>query len=238
MAIPEARPPGHEVSDIAEFLARHGVCGDARILDVPCGLGRRAFGLAERGYRVTAVDANAIGIDAARSRVPRRLRERLLFEALPREAWPGPGGPFAVVLCLDHALGRGSAGEDASFLTRLRASVAPGGLLVLEVLHRDFFTLRPKPFAFHVLGSMEQHEFRIFDPATGMLEFSWRFYERDGESLKHRAASSLRLRLLTPHEVRELCEDAGWRVEGVSGGWRDEPVKPERRHLVLAARVK
>lgn len=237
MAVPGPRP-GHEVPEIAAFLARCGVPAGDRVLDVPCGVGRRALGLAEHGYRVTATDANDIGIGAAQARVPSRLRDRLRFEARPREAWPGEDGPYNAVLCLDHALGRATTQEDRDLLTRLRTAVAPGGLLAVEMLHREFFALRPKPFAFHVVGTMEQHEFRTFDPATGILELSWKFYERAGEDLKHRADSAVSLRLLAPHEVRHLCEEAGWRVESVAGGWKDEPLKPERRSWVLSARVK
>lgn len=237
MAVPALRP-GLEVPEIAAFLERHGVPAGGRLLDAPCGIGRRALGLAEHGYRVTGLDANEIGIEAARTRVPPPVRERLRYEARPREAWPGEPGPFDAVLCLDHALGRGTAAEDVGLLARVRAAVAPGGFLAVEMLHRDFFALRPKPFAFHVVGAMEQHEFRTLDPITGVLDLTWKFYERVGEDLKHRADSAVSLRLLAPHEVRGLCEGAGWRVESVAGGWRDEPLKPERRTWVLSARVK
>ncbi len=82
----ERHPATREAEEIAEFLDRHGAGRSARLLDIPCGIGRRAFALAERGYHVVAVDANEVGTDAAEARVPTAFRSRLRFAAAPREA--------------------------------------------------------------------------------------------------------------------------------------------------------
>ncbi len=237
MAVP-THPAIETAGSLASFLGTLGVQDDARILYVPCGIGRRALALAERGFVVTAVDPNEVGIEAARSRVPPSLAGRVRLVAVPWESLPGlaPEERFDAILCLDHALGRHAEAEDAGFLSRLREYLAPGGLLILDLLHRDFFAARPRPFAFHVLGNVEQHEFRAFDPLSGVLELRWKFYERDGESLRHRTDSSVRLRLFTPHEARELLEAAGWGVEGAYGGWGRESIHADRRKLVLVAR--
>lgn len=237
MAAP-AHPAVEETEALSRFLTEEGVPADAGILYVPCGIGRRALALADRGYRVTAVDPNVIGIEAARARVPPGIGDRLRFHASPWEELPGADASerFNVILCLDHALGRHAEAEDAAFLRRLRDRLAPEGRLVVDLLHRDFFSARPRPFAFHVLGNVEQHEFRAFDPLSGELALTWRFYEREGETLRHRTDSSVRLRLFTPHEARELLETAGWRVEGAWGGWGREPIHADRRKLILLAR--
>jgi hypothetical protein len=87
-----------------------------------------------------------------------------------------------------------------------------------------------------VIGSIEQHEFRSFDRFTGVLERTWKFYERVGEDLKHRTDSSGTMRLLTPREAGTLLGAAGWRVEVAYGGWGRETVSAEHRRLVLVAR--
>lgn len=235
---PAPHPTQEETPSLVRFLEEEKVAPDASLLYVPCGIGRRAMSLAERGFRVTAVDPNAIGIETARARVPASLAERVRLRAVPWEGLPGvdEGERFDVVLCLDHALGRHTADEDAAFLGRLRACLAPDGILIVDLLHRDFFAARPRPFAFHILGNLEQHEFRAFDPLTGALDLTWKFYERQGEDLRHRTDSSARLRLFTPHEARELLEVAGWRVDAAFGGWGRESIHADRRKLVLLAR--
>ncbi len=235
---PTGRPPGSEAEDIAAFLAAANVHPGSRILDVPCGIGRRAFALAEHGYRVTAVDPNEVAIQTLKERVPTALAPRLEYRHASRETLPGPplSELFHVILCLDHVLGRGPADEEVAFLERLRGHLAADGFLVLDLLHRDFFASRPRPFAYHVIGDLEQHEFRSFDPLTGVLQLTWKFYQREGEDLRFRGSNTARMRLLAPHEVERLLHDGGWRLEAVHGGWGKEAVSSDRRKLVLVAR--
>jgi len=231
------RPPLEDVEAIRMFLQEEGIGPGAQLLDVPCGIGRRAVGLAESGYEITAIDTNEIGIAAAKERVPAAVANRLHLAASPRDALPGlPAGTrFDAILCLDHALGRGSTADDVAFLHRLEAHARPGGKLILDFLNRDFFASRPRPFAFHTIGSLEQHEFRSFDPVTSVLRLEWKFYERVGEDLKHRTDSSTDLILLTPREVATNLEQSGWRMVGVWGGWRREAVTADHRKLVVLA---
>lgn len=230
-----ARPGGDE---IAAFLVGAGVPRDVRILDAPCGLGRRAQGLAERGFHVTAVDTNAVAVEALRRRATKRLGDRLVCRASTREAMPGLPSTerFRVILSLDHPLGRDDGRADVAFLGRLREHLAEDGLFLLEILHRDFFAARPRPFAYHVIGDVEQHEFRTFDPVSGRLQLDWRFYQREGEDLRYRGGSSSTFRLLAPHEIEALLEKAGWRVDAWYGGWGKEAVFVDRRKLLVAAR--
>src|SRR5437867_11740652 len=177
------RPPLEDVEAIRMFLEEEGVAHGAHLLDVPCGIGRRAVGLAEAGFEVTAVDPNEMGIAAATERIPDALVKRLHFATASRHSLPGlPAGTrFEAILCLDHALGRGSTADDTAFLRRLATHVRPEGRLVLARLNRDFFAARRRPFAFHTIGSLEQHEFRSFDPVTGVLRMEWKFDEPIGQ---------------------------------------------------------
>ncbi len=227
-----------EVGELVGFLQAEGVPAGARLLDAPCGIGRRARGLAETGYQVAAVDSNAVAIEALRHRVPKRLANRIEYRAAAPEAMPGlaSGETFDAVLCLDHAIGREGRERDVAFLARLRERVSARGLLLVDFLHRDFFAARPRPFAYHVVGEVEQHEFRAFDPVSGVLELTWKFYQREGPDLRYRGVSSARLRLLAPHEAEAILQEAGWTVTGRYGGWRKEPVSADHRKLLLVAR--
>src|SRR5437879_13681552 len=117
---------------------------------------------------------------AATEGVPASIGGRSDVAAAPRDALPGlaPRSRFDAMLCLDHALGRRPMAEEVAFLGRLATHVSPAGRLILDLLNRDFFASRPRPFAFHSIGSLEQHEFRSFDPAMGVLRLDWKFYER------------------------------------------------------------
>jgi len=237
MAAGIVRPPLEDVEAIRMFLQEEGIALGAHLLDAPCGIGRRAIGLAESGYEITAIDTNEIGIAAAKERIPAAIANRLHLAAVPRDAMPGisAGTRFDAILCLDHALGRGSTADDVAFLRRLEAHARPGGKLILDFLNRDFFASRPRPFAFHTIGSLEQHEFRSFDPVTSALRLEWKFYERVGENLKHRTDSSAELVLLTPRDLAAILGQSGWRMVGAWGGWHREAVTADHRKLIVLA---
>jgi len=232
------RPPLEEAENIRAFLQEEGIAPGARLLDVPCGIGRRATGLAEAGYEVVAVDPNEIGIAAAKGRVPPAIADRLTFASAPRETLPGlrSDATFDAVLCLDHALGRGPGSDDVAFLRRLSEHIRPEGLLVVDMLNRDFFASRRRPFAFHTIGSVEQHEFRSFDPTTGVLRLEWKFYERVGADLKHRTESSAELTLLTPRDLAAVLDQSGWKMGALWSDWRREPLSADHRKLTVTAR--
>ncbi len=232
------RPQFEEIEAIRAFLQAEGIASSARLLDVPCGIGRRAVGLAESGYEVVAVDSNEVGIAAAKGRVPRSIADRLRFVSTPREVLPGlpTEATFDAILSLDHALGRGPGADDVALLRRLAGHVRSDGLLVLDVLNRDFFASRRRPFAFHTIGSVEQHEFRSFDMSTGVLRLTWKFYERVGKDLKYRTESSVELTLLTPRELAAALDESGWKIDGLWGGWQREPVSADHRKLIAIAR--
>ena len=234
----EGAPMAAEEPDsLVGFLEQEGVPRGARLLDVPCGVGRRAIALAHAGFHVVAVDPNEVGIGAARQRIPREAQVLLTFAAAPREALPGLPAQeqFDAILCLDHALTRGSVDEDVAFLSRIARHMKAEGRLILDFLNRDFFASRPRPFAFHVLGRVEQHEFRRFDPVSGTLHFEWKFYERTGDDLRYRTSSSAALRLIPPDAVTDLLCRAGFRVLSVYGGWDRTPMREDRRKFQIVA---
>jgi len=111
-----AWPQGEEQTrDLEAILVRHGVGAGARLLDAPSGFGRRAVGLAEEGFDVTAVDANAMGIEAASTQIPRVIASRLRFRHADRESLPGSeADPFDAILSLDHPLGREDGARPAA----------------------------------------------------------------------------------------------------------------------------
>src|SRR2546425_8978883 len=112
------RRPLEDVDSIRMFLQEEHIAPGAHLLDVPCGIGRRALGLAEAGFDVTAVDPSEMAIQAAKERIPDSITDRLHFLAAPRDALPGlsAGIRFEAILCLDYALDRGPMTDQVAFL--------------------------------------------------------------------------------------------------------------------------
>jgi tellurite methyltransferase len=103
-------------------------------LDVACGAGRHALFLAERGWRVVAVDGSARGVErmmdeAARRGVAARIDARVAdLESRPRGFSVEPGAYDLV--CDFYFL-------DRSLFDELREGVRPGGLFVAAIHMAD-----------------------------------------------------------------------------------------------------
>jgi SAM-dependent methyltransferase len=116
--------PPDELRGRAELLPDGG-----RALDVACGRGAVSVWLAERGYRVDAVDVSPVGLAAGvalarRSGVADRVRwwAHDLDAGLP----VGCAGPYDLVVCQRF--------RDPARYPQLAGRVATGGLLVITVL--------------------------------------------------------------------------------------------------------
>ena len=98
-----------------------------RALDLGAGEGRNAIWLAERGWRVTAVDFSDIGLQKARRLAEARGVEVNWTEADLRSYSPAPGAFDLVVLVYIHLPGE----ERRALVRRAADAVAAGGMLLV-----------------------------------------------------------------------------------------------------------
>lgn len=111
--------------------------GARRVLDVSCGIGTQALGLAQRGYAVRASDVSPGAVARARNEAQVR---GLAIDAVVgdmREAHALHGSGFDVVLSADNSVPHLQSDIDIlSALRQMRLCLRPGGGCVLTV--RDY----------------------------------------------------------------------------------------------------
>jgi SAM-dependent methyltransferase len=134
-------------------LAMVGHCAGPT-LDIGCGPGRMTAALARAGRAVLGIDVVPEAVRLALQRGGTALR-RDVNEPLPGEGrWPN-------ALLADGNIGIG--GDPVQLLRRVRALLAPGGRVVVEVagpgvplvtslLHLDCGGIRSEPFPWSVVG--------------------------------------------------------------------------------------
>jgi SAM-dependent methyltransferase len=112
-----------------QLVAEAAALPPGSALDAGCGEGADALWLADRGWRVTAVDFSTVALDrgAARAR-ERGLDDRIEWVHADLDVWIPPQRSFDLVTA--HYLHSRGADRTALF-ERLAAAVAPGGTLVV-----------------------------------------------------------------------------------------------------------
>jgi SAM-dependent methyltransferase len=201
----QALPAEHtrrEADRLARLLA--GSPG-AEILDVPCGAGRLALPLAERGYRLTGVDGSpeCLGHARARDALQQVTWEQRDMRDLP---WPGR---FDGVFCVGNSFGYLDDEGNAAFLRAVREALKPGGRFVLEtpmVLENLLHHLHPRPW--WKAGDLYLLVENQYDPAKARLDIEYTFVSNGRVEVRRGSHRAYPYR-----ELVELLTASGFAVE-------------------------
>ena len=180
-----------------------------RVLDVPCGTGRVAVPLAERGFTVAGLDISEAVLAVAREADP-----GIDFRHGDMRELPWPDESFDAVLNLWTAFGYfETQAEDERVLAEVARVLVPGGVFVLDTVNQAALVRGFRPQAWEELddGSILLQEHR-YDLITGRSQAVWTFV-RDGG----RTELSFDHRLYTTPEYVELLRRAGLQTTAFFG---------------------
>lgn len=123
-----------EVDLIERILARHGLLGSRRLLDLGCGTGAHAVRLAQRSHAVVGVDRSAEMLMQARAKLAVGTSAVEFRQADIRDF--DLGQRFDAVLMMFTVLGYQLTEADLmEALASVRRHLDPGGLFIFDVWH-------------------------------------------------------------------------------------------------------
>jgi SAM-dependent methyltransferase len=208
-----------------------GLAPGMDVLDLPCGYGRIANLLAQRGCHVTAVDSCEIFLSLGRQSATRLgvpveyVRTDMRF--LPwKQAFDGVVNWFT-------SFGYFDDDENRAFLRQMGAVLRPGGALVMDLSnrHANIGELRHGT-AEHVfeLGDDRMIIRATCDPITSRIAMHWRI-SRDGQQRERKMS----LRVFTFAGLRDWMLAAGFReVQGHGPG--GSTLEADSPRLIIVAR--
>ncbi|MFD7657105.1 class I SAM-dependent methyltransferase [Actinosynnema sp. NPDC059797] len=215
------------------FLSVVDETPNARVLDLGCGTGRLALGLAAAGHVVTGVDPARASLELARAKPG---AERVTW--VEGAAADLPGAAFDVAVMTSHVAQFLVTDEEwAAALADLRRVLVPGGRLAFD--SRDPRARRWEAWnpvdsrGVVVLDGVEITQWtEVTSVEGGLVSFTHHYDFPDGERV-----GTATMRFRTEEELRGSLSAAGFTVDRVYGGRRREPVgAPDGEFLVIAHR--
>lgn len=189
------------------------------ILDVACGFGRIAGHLHERAYDVTGIDLSAVQVRLARERNPGPTY-------LQRDMREPPAGPFDAVLNVYSSFGYfADRGDDIAALHAWYAVLRPGGLLIMDLFHRDA--------AAHAFGGDDAVIERGPTRETGVTD--WVTGRRTATITYGDVSKTFQVRLYTATELVTELETAGFGAIEVHGDLHASSQLSPTTRLVIRA---
>ena len=224
-----ALPPEATQADV-DFLWKHlKLAPGARVLDVPCGAGRLALPLAERGCAVTGIDISAEFLDAAREAAAARGLAVDLLEADMR-ALRGHGG-FDAVFCFGNSFGYLDDAGNEEFSAAAAAALRPGGRFALD-FGQTAESVYPRlgPGQETEMAGFHFREENRLDVATSRIENVFEF-SKDGRTERKLASQ----RVYLAGDVVRMLSRAGLETRELFGGADGQPFGLSSQRLLVVA---
>lgn len=188
-----------------------------RLLDVSCGIGTQAIGLALQGFAVTGSDVSAGAIERARQEAGRWGVGLALSVCDVRQAHGHHGAGFGVVISADNSLPHLLSDQDLLLaLEQMRACLAPGGGCIVTL--RDYAREERgrhlvKPYGVRVEDGRRYLLFQVwdFDADGERYDLGFYFVEEDLHTRQVRThVMRSRYYALSTDRLCELMRAAGF----------------------------
>jgi len=229
-----------EAMKLKALFLEHVVPGGGTILDVPCGIGRHSFALAEEGFNVVGVDFSPPFIEKARELAEERgVDDRCEFIVGDMRVIGDvlKGYTFNAVVNMFTSIGYYTDETDVDILRQLHGLASQGGILVIDTVNRDWIVrhfcrgdVMTTPD-----GGLTWLAERKLNLETSRQEMRWRFYKPEGDDLRHVKTVEINHRLYSLHELKGAVEKAGWTYKACYGSMEMGEFTTDANRLVLIA---
>jgi len=199
-----------------------------RVLDVPCGDGRLALELAQRGCRVTGVDISPEFLAAAKASADERGLDVLWRQSDMRDL---PfNGEFDAAYCAGSSFGFFDDDGNAAFLAAAARTLVPGGRYLGDFKAAESVLPAFRESYEMPVGNLVFAAKNSYDPAAGTMENLYTV-TRGNEVEKKRALH----RIYSTREILGMLSAAGLGNPETFGSVAGEPYRLGSQRLFVVA---
>jgi SAM-dependent methyltransferase len=206
---PTARDDRREVDFIEKSLS---VKKGSLVLDLACGNGRHAVGMARRGYRIVGVDLSLPMLARAGELAQENDQKINFIHGDMREL--GFDKTFDAIYCVGTSMGYFDDSTNIKVLEGIARALKPGSPFLLEVTNRDhIIEKQPNLIWFEGSGAvcMEETSFNYIN--SRLYVKRQLIFGDSGRQVNH----ELSVRLYSLHELGLILSRAGFVVRHVAG---------------------
>jgi len=197
-----------EVHFIEESL---GIERGGAVLDLACGTGLHAIELTRRGYRVVAFDLSLAMLARAGDEAQERNAKLNFVQGDMREMTFVE--QFDGVYCWNTSFGFFEEEKNALVIDRIHDALKVGGLLLLDVLNRDFIVPQSPSLAWFEGDGCVCMDEMVVDFITSRMRVKRTMMLDDGRSRE----IEFSIRVYSLHELGKMLHDHGFKVCEVTG---------------------
>jgi SAM-dependent methyltransferase len=181
------------------------------MLDLACGTGRHAVELARRGYQVVGFDLSLSMLARASDEAQERRTKLNFVQGDMREMTFAE--QFDGVYCWNTSFGYFEEEKNALVVDRIRGALKGGGLLLLDVVNRDFLVRQSPSLAWFEGDGCVCMDEMVVDFITSRMRIKRTMMLDDGRSREIEYS----MRVYSLHELGKMLHEHGFKVCEVSG---------------------
>lgn len=200
-------PPDFTAAQIAFLASCLKEVDGARVLDIGCGSGRHAHGLARLGYDILGIDTSEHALRLAQRSAPAGA----VFKHYDMREVGALVGEFDAILSMWQSFGYFDDRTNQSMMADWFAKLAPQGVLVLDIYNAEYWRRVCGDIAWTQAGNARMSSARAI-------------YRIDGNRLRCKikgggVESSFDWQVFTPYEMIDLLSSVGLEVGLVCSGF-------------------
>jgi SAM-dependent methyltransferase len=185
--------------DVAARVSRAlDLAPGSRVLDVPCGTGRIAARLADRGLTVVGIDAIETFLGVAQGAGVPVIRGDMRTHVVRPAV-------FDAAICLWGSFGYFDDAGNIAQTAAVARALAPGGRFLVDTIVADSVLQRFQSRASWNVGGVRVDEVRVYHEDTRRIETTWAFARGD-----ERVVRTTFVRLYSVAELTDLLSTAGF----------------------------